>query len=175
MIIGVGTTSDLKLRAVRSALKDLGVHAEVVPYTASSGVGEQPFSYEEIVNGAKNRAMQTASGIQNAELVIGIENGLIYIPEAKRYYDIPAIHIMQIADRKSSVAFGMGIYVPEVFVGRIKNDQIDLGILIQSLNNGGEKDPVNYFFRGLLKREEILKQAIISAFGEIIYPEQYKL
>lgn len=93
-LVCVGSTSEHKLRAVREALDELSIPAEVIGVKASSGVPEQPVKSrenDEILEGAVNRARNVYEFAKNVshiayddvnisvtkcDLAIGIENGI---------------------------------------------------------------------------------------------------
>lgn len=83
-LVYVGSTSEHKLRAVREALDELSIPAEVIGVKAPSGVNEQPVKSkenDEILEGAVNRARLAIIGIPMDRLAqkpiqIGIENGI---------------------------------------------------------------------------------------------------
>lgn len=78
MIIVVGTTSALKVKAVQAAFED----ATVIGVKTSSGVPEQPLE-EETEQGAKNRLSEAKRLHPDADLYIGIENGIFNEPYLK--------------------------------------------------------------------------------------------
>jgi inosine/xanthosine triphosphatase len=80
--VRVGTENRAKLEAVRSALAlfaPAGVEIRVEPVAAASGVPDQPLGWNQIMQGARNRAHAAlASG--EGSLGVGIEDGLVEIP-----------------------------------------------------------------------------------------------
>lgn len=76
--ISVGTQNRAKLEAVRAAFasfQSAGQTIELVSVEVGSGVPEQPIGFEQIRNGARNRA-RAAFEMSNAVLGVGIEDGL---------------------------------------------------------------------------------------------------
>lgn len=71
MIVQVGSTSRVKLRAVRRAFSMFFPRVRVVAASVSSGVSEKPSSMAELVRGARNRALQARGG----DYAVGIEAG----------------------------------------------------------------------------------------------------
>ena len=71
MKIVVGSTNPAKIEAVKNVFKE----DEIVSVSVSSGVSEQPFSDEETIRGAVNRA-RNALKAQQADLAIGLEGGV---------------------------------------------------------------------------------------------------
>lgn len=73
MKIAVGTKNPAKIAAVEQAF--LTYHREIVTVDVPSGVSEQPFSDEETITGAINRA-QAAIKRTNSDIGIGLEGGV---------------------------------------------------------------------------------------------------
>lgn len=172
MKIVVGTTSELKQRACKEALSRLGIDGEITSIKTNSSVSEQPFGYDEITKGARNRAKEALRLIEDAEISIGIENGLIKIDQINQWFDMPCVCILS-KDGKEFFSFGTGYFIPEWMVEKVKNSNTDLGFIIQELDPEAEKDPIGYFSSGTFKREEILTQAIICALVEMSNLQNY--
>ena len=169
MKIAAGTTSALKIRAIESALVRFGLQAEVVGYTVSSGVSDQPFGFDQIVAGAGARA-KAALGESGAEMAIGIENGLVEIDG--RHFDIPCVVVVT-GKGDESMSFGSALFVPEWIIERIKIEDMEFGHVIQDISGVDEKDPQKYLSNGEIKREEMITQAIVLAMNKIINANKY--
>lgn len=78
MIIAVGTTNKIKIKAITELLHDYPqlAHAEVKSFSVSSEIAEQPLSLEEIIRGAKNRAKNAFEACDSCSYSFGIESGL---------------------------------------------------------------------------------------------------
>lgn len=166
MKIAIGTTSELKIRACEKALRKFGIDGELISIKTESGVNDQPYGFGEISTGAKNRAKEALKNVESAEIGVGIENGLIYIEETDQWFDMPCICILY-KDGGESVSFGAGYDIPLEMIDKIKNENIELGKIIQELDPSAEKDPIGYFSGGKLKREEIVQQAIECALSKL--------
>lgn len=172
MKIVLGTTSELKIRATKTALLKLGVDAEVVGLKTDSSVSDQPFGMEEILEGAANRAKKALSEAQ-ADLGIGIENGIIKIDELERWAEVPAVVAVS-SDGTKSFSLGVTYPLPDWAVEDIKKNNSELGFIIQKLDPRSEKDPIKYFSADTIKREETLSEAIVCALIEIFHNEKYQ-
>ena len=60
MKIAIGTTSEIKIRALKRALErfDSLKGSEIISVKTDSGVPAQPFGYAEMADGARNRSKQ---------------------------------------------------------------------------------------------------------------------
>ena len=172
MKIAIGTTSELKIRACKEALSKLGIESELLAVKAQSVVPDQPFGFEQITQGAKNRAVEALKLTENADFSIGIENGLAKVDEIGQWFDIPCVCIVT-KEGDESYSFGSAYFVPDWMIDKIKEENTELGFIIQELDGEAEKDPIGYFSSGKFKREEILTQAIICALVKVIKKEKY--
>lgn len=170
MKIVAGTTSALKIRAIESALAGLGIAGQVEGFDVASGVSNQPFGFDQIMEGSKNRAVQ-AQALSDAEMAVGIEYGLVQIGD--EYFDIPCVTVIT-PEGLQSVSFGAGMYVPGWIIEKIKAEDSEFGPIIQEISGGGEKDPIKYFSGDKIKREDILAQAVAVALSQIINVDKYE-
>jgi len=172
MKIVLGTTSELKIRAANDAFKVLDISPEVITVKSESGVPDQPFGVEQILTGAKNRA-KNAMEIEESDYAIGVENGIIKIEQINKWMETLVVVVVS-SDGKESCAQGLAYPLPDWAVEEIKKENSELGHVVQRLNPALEKDPINYFSGGKIKREETITQAIVSAMLEFINSDRYK-
>ncbi len=85
MKVTVGSTNPAKVEAVREILQDYPylMDAEIVGVEVSSGVPDQPTSFEEVTGGAVNRAKEA---FIDCDYSIGLEAGFVCVPNAKSGY-----------------------------------------------------------------------------------------
>ncbi len=169
MKIAIATASELKIRALKEALRVLNIDAEILSGKTSSGVPEQPFGYEETSKGAHNRLMQCKEKF-DPDIAVAVESGLI--PIGGNHYDIACVHVIS-RDNKESVAYSSGYFVPEWIVKEVKENNTDIGVVAQRLSGGVDKDPLNYFSKELIKREYLLSQAIVLALVKLLHEDKY--
>jgi inosine/xanthosine triphosphatase len=171
LIVAVGTTSDLKMRAVNGAFSTLQNQDRfrIQGVDAKSGVSNQPFGFKEIKEGATNRALN-AIEMLGAPIGIGIESGLVEING--EWYDPPCVAVV-FPNRQISVAYGACFPIPSWIVEEIKKRSSELGMVVQELANGGEKDPHNYFSEKSIKRDLVIQEAVTCALVPYIYQHRY--
>ncbi len=184
MKIALGTASALKIRAVDQALANLGIHEvkklgdlDLFPYTLvaseiESIVAAQPFGIETIFRGAEHRA-RTAREINDADIGIGIENGLAKLDE--RWFDLPAVVISYPRYQVLGRALGASLPIPFAMVDESVEKHLELGIIVQKRIRGGEKDPHRFLSKGVLDRSAIITQAVLAAFVPVISADEYRI
>lgn len=72
MIIAIGSKNPVKIQAVRNVFTE----DEVISLSVPSGVSEQPFSDDETIEGAINRANNCLMNL-DADIGIGLEGGVV--------------------------------------------------------------------------------------------------
>jgi inosine/xanthosine triphosphatase len=169
MKIAIATTSELKIRALKDALDKLGVNAEIVQRKTDSGVSSQPFGFEEMTLGAKNRVAQCKKEL-NADLFLSVESGIA--PIEGNFFDVACAYALS-NDGKESISYSSGYFLPEWMVREVKEKNTELGHITQRLSGGGEKDPLRYLSGDSMRREELLSQAIALALVKLSKEEKY--
>jgi len=82
MKIIIGTKNEGKLRAVSTALRNYSFfdNYSIDGTDVSSGVNAQPIGFDEIYSGARNRAVNAFSKVESPRYSIGIEGGIVVMP-----------------------------------------------------------------------------------------------
>lgn len=169
MKIVIGTTSDLKIRSLKEALVRFGVQAEVVSLKTDSKVSSQPFGYDEMILGAKNRVRQCQEEI-NPDIAIAVESGLVEIQG--NYFDIACVYALS-KTGEESISFSSGFFTPPWIVDEIKEKNTEYGFITQRISGDPDKDPQKYFSGGVIKRDELIFQAIILALTKLFNDKRY--
>lgn len=170
MKVALGTTSELKIRALKLALDKLGIEAEVISQKVESNIADQPFGYEEMITGANNR-VNNLSKILDSDIYVSIESGLVLI--GGMYFDIACVYCR---DRENfeSISFSSGYCVPNWVVEKIKKEKTELGFITQELSGDTDKDGIKYFSDGFIKREELIYQAILISLSKLFNKNKYE-
>ncbi len=166
MKIGLGTESPIKVRALNKALEALGLQSEVLTMKTETEVSDQPFYFEETYKGALNRATQVLENT-SADVAIGLESGLMYITADERWYDMASV-VVKTREGVLTSTWSSGYWIPTQLVEQVKSRGVELGVIIQELAGGGEKDPLKYLAQDKLKREDVLALAIQTALVQAL-------
>ena len=167
----VGTESALKIRAVTIVLEALDSKAAIVPCKVDSGVGIQPVGTRIMEDGARGRVHHAKKLHPNADLYIGIENGLV--KQNGRWFNPTCVFILT-RNSWESTALSAYFPIPEWIVNKTRKQKSEPGEIIKELAGGGEKDPILYLSENSISREELLSQAILCALAPIFFSHRYK-
>lgn len=174
MKLAIGTTSKLKLRAVRSALARAQINSEVQGHKVESGIPEQPFGEEEITTGAYNRAVNALRKDPGANGAIGTESGII--TKGLKYFDIAYCVLINREGKIAGESFSATLEIPAKVVRLINaGEYADAGIAAQELGGVKEKDPLIWLSGNRMQRNELLEDAIFLALiREFLSPKAYQ-
>ena len=183
MHICVGSLNPVKYTAVRAAFKIYFNKFEIYQIKANSKVPDQPIGKDLILNGAYNRAKDALNFLrvkkdkESKIYGIGIEAGLVQIPlAASKYMDFQFCVIMDKME-KITIGSGVGFEYPKFIIEKVLSRNIEIGEIMGTLANNKdlkfEEGAIGYLSKNQIKREDILKQAVICALLPRINQELY--
>ena len=185
--VWVGSVNAPKIDAVRAALAPYAAGARVEGIAVPSDVPEQPVGLEEIVRGARNRAVRAAlAGGSSCDLGVGIEDGLLDLSDlGTPGLDHVNIGCAAVTDgRRTSVGFSSAFpYPPQCSVRAIR-DRKPIGELFDSLwaETKGERAAVpsartsgniGKLTLGVLPRSDYARHAVLCALVSFLHPDLY--
>ncbi len=188
--VGVGSTNPCKVESVRKAFEKLGfTNVELVSLNAPSGVSDQPFSDQETIQGAINRARAVMESIPELDFAVGLEGGVIesssrHGGETSASASSSELDCMfltnwgAIVDVKGNVSVGAGhrVQVP-VRVARELRKGRELAHVVDEWCNGSEihkkQGTIGVLTNNLITRETMFSDVVICAFARFLFPEDY--
>ncbi|MEE3328923.1 MAG: inosine/xanthosine triphosphatase [Myxococcota bacterium] len=184
--VRVGTRNGPKLEAVRGALAafPMDPEPEVVGHAVESGVSEQPVGLKEIVAGARNRAW--AAYEQGAcDLAVGIEDGLVVLPElGSEVMNIGAAVLTDGARESTGLSSGFA-YPPACLPPALERREPIGGVFDRywkesegeefEVSSGLSVGNIGRLSRGALTRSEYGRHAVICALVRFLHPEMYPI
>lgn len=142
MKIGITSQNKLKIDAVLSAYSSINQSPEVMPYSADSGVGEQPVDGQAL-QGARNRIANLLKEADGLDRVISIESGIFR--ENGQWIDRAVVVIYDTNQNKEYVAYSEGVVFPDKYVEtarKIGFDKITVGsVMVKEGYVSDSKDP----------------------------------
>ena len=164
--IAIGTKNPAKVKAANLATKELG--GELLSVNVPSGVSEQPFSDEETMEGALNRA-RNALKETGADLGIGLEGGVVKTPYGLFICNWGAL-ITKAGE--SFIAGGARIKLPEevaqeLFDGRELGPVMDEYTKKQDIRKS--EGAVGIFSNGRITRDRMFEHVMELLIGQYEY------
>ena len=171
-LVAVGSTNPVKLAAVRAVMEQLCPGAVLKPIEIDPGVPAQPLSDDEMVTGAKARAIAARNAL-DADLGIGLEGGV-----HRSTWGALLSGWAAIVDRQGRLGLGSGgrIVLPPVLVESLEQGE-ELGPAMDRLSglNDTRKGPgaVGILTNGLVVRDEAFRVAVAYALARFLHPAWY--
>lgn len=166
MDVAVGSANPVKVDAVERTLERLG--PTVTAVSVDSGVSEQPWSVEETVTGATNRARR-AFALTDADYGVGLEGGVA------RFEGVPGLSLIMWAAVTDGARVerggGPALRLPDHVAARLE-DGAELGpVMDDVLGTDGVAETdgaAGVLTGGLTDRTQALGEAVACAFGPFI-------
>ena len=175
MKIAAGTKNPSKLKGIKNAYqKLLKVDVDVIGVQVPTGVSHQPSTFNEVIEGAINRAKYSIEKVKEAEQGVGVEAGFIYVKN--KVFDV---QVAAIIDRDNNITLGLSpaFQIPPKFVRRIFSEGVELEVVVDNYfrtRSIGEKGGfISILTKGLVSRDELTELAVIMALIPRIWKELY--
>ncbi|GIN88146.1 NTPase [Heyndrickxia sporothermodurans] len=168
MKIALGSTNPAKVQAVIEAFNKIDRDVSVISTQVSSEVNEQPFSDEETIKGAINRA-KNAIKKENAEIGIGLEGGVTESP-----YGLTVCNWGALVDREKPpiIAGGARFLLPEEIAIRLRNGE-ELGPVmdgyVKRKNISKKEGAIGIFTNDYITREDMFLHIMTILLGQYDY------
>lgn len=167
MKIIVGSTNRIKVGAVEELLRDYPhlKDATIMAVDVPSGVGNQPKSLGETVEGAMNRARGV---FQDCSYSIGLESGLMAVPNTKSgFMDVCVCAIFD--GNEYHIGLSSAWEAPKKVMEHMLSEGLDMNQaalkagLTENAHVGSAEGLVGIMTKGRLTRKEYTKEAIRTA------------
>ena len=167
--IVVGSRNPVKLAAVSNVANRLWSGITVSGVTVNPGIGVQPLSDDEAIQGATNRA-QLALAATAADLAVGLEGNTVETP-----YGLFSTGWAVVIDQQGRSGLGSSgrLPLPAVVATAIRQGR-ELGPLMDELigeeNIKQRQGAVGVLTHGLMDRTKALECAVLYAFAPFLHP-----
>ena len=172
--ITVGSKNPIKIEATRSAFEKVFGGCEVVGIFTPSGVSEMPLSFDEMVEGAKNRAKR-AREESDADYGVGLEGG--FKDEAIGTF---LTGFVAVVDRNGTWGYGQGagLLMPQKIVEKVRDEGRELGDVMDEItgskNTKQHEGCVGFFTDNLIPRKKAFEKTIIFALSRFSKKEMFE-
>lgn len=167
-IIAVGSENPVKISAVKNVMQKLLGDLKIHGVRVSSGAPPQPMGLGQTLEGALNRATNALLEVDNADLGVGIEAGLIEIVlgEEMHYLDF---QYCVIVDREGRITFGAGpgFEYPPIVNQKVIKEKLEVGEVMEEITGieklGEKMGAIGYLSHGLIDRTKLTEFSVIMA------------
>ncbi|MCJ8009557.1 DUF84 family protein [Lederbergia wuyishanensis] len=165
MKIAVGSKNAAKNKAAETVLRDIGYQNELFPINAPSNVSGMPFSDEETMRGAMNRAEYCLT-LGEVDIAIGLEGGVTETPNG-----LFLINYGALAERSKEtiVAGGARIKLPEEIAERLRAGE-ELGPVMEDYSKNknvrSKEGAIGIFTHGMVNRDEMFMHIMKLLVGQ---------
>ena len=163
--IKIGSENQVKVKALEECLEELlGNSVNVTGCDVDSGVNDQPQSFQETFEGAKNRARDSFS---DCDISFGIEDGIFKIPETEKTYMNVCVCIMY---NGKDFHYGCSsiFEYPEEITDLVHSRALNISEALGAVgytgnpNIGSAEGAIGILSEGRMVRKDYTKQAINS-------------
>lgn len=163
--VALGSKNPAKMKAVQSAFIRMGLEAEVIGIDVPSGVSEQPFSDEETIQGALNRAKGACSSFDYG---IGLEGGVVDTP-----YGLFLCNWGAVVNAVGQAGIGGGhrLQLPKEIAEQVRQGQ-ELGTVIDEWASGldikKKEGAIGILTKNHITRSKMFEDVVICAFSKFL-------
>ncbi|MGV3465638.1 MAG: DUF84 family protein [Heyndrickxia sp.] len=168
MLVAIGSKNPAKINAVKQAFKEMNMEVEIQPMDVPSGVSEQPFSDEETIKGAVQRAENCLNN-QEVKIAIGLEGGV-----TESEFGLCVCNWGALVEREKSpiIAGGARIILPNEISLRLREGE-ELGPVMDDYANKKnvrkKEGAIGVFTNGQVTREEMFVHVMKLLIGQYQY------
>jgi inosine/xanthosine triphosphatase len=167
--IGVGTKNPAKLEAVKSAFSTMGYDIELIGIDVTSGVAAQPFSDDETITGAINRAKSVMEHPDSHfDFAIGLEGGVV---DTKFGLFLCNWGAVVSASGELGIGGGHRVQLPsvlslELYQGKELGDVVDLWAGGQEIKK--KEGTIGILTRNHITRKKMFHDVVICSFSKFL-------
>lgn len=163
--IALGSKNPAKLNAVQSAFQRMGLAVEIIGVDAPSQVSDQPFSDEETIQGALNRAKGACDSFDYG---IGLEGGVVETPYGMFLCNWGAVVN---PDGQMGIGGGHRVQLPEEIAAKVREGQ-ELGSVIDEWSGGldikKKEGTIGVLTKNHITRSKMFEDVVICAFSKFL-------
>jgi inosine/xanthosine triphosphatase len=173
LTVAVGSLNPVKVGAARLALERAGFDFTLQGVAVLSGVAEQPISLEEIVRGARRRALNARAALGFA-WGVGMEGGVEFDHAGDAW--LLGVVVIVTAERESLARGGQMLLPPRVAARLRAGDELGplMDELLGTSNIKQGLGAVGYLTGGLITREAAFFDCFSRALAPLLHPALYR-
>lgn len=160
----------IKVEAVQESFEHFYGKVKVINVSVNS-LPSQPITLNSTVDGAITRARTALQKIDEAEFGVGIEAGLMEVPNVRRYLNV---HVAAIIDRYKKITIGSSaaFQLPDEITRMVLIERIEVDKAVEFLYGikdiGEKRGIIDLMTKGMISRKELITNALIMALASRI-------
>ena len=173
MLIVIGSKSPVKIEATKQAFAKYYTDFQIEAVSIPSGVNPYPWSDEEMLSGALNRAHGALEAYPGADFVVGLEGGLQRLDEWMMVKQLAVV----VKDGEVGVGVSSGYDCPKGILEQIKPQKESNRQNIDAFF--GEEEilskigPIGVLTKSKMTRTDSSRDAVLCALTRFVSPEYY--
>ena len=132
MKIDIGSKNPVKIEAVKEAFSLFFDNVNVEGFSVNSGVSSQPKTLNEVIQGAKNRAINC---FNNCDYGIGLESGIFPVEGSLTNYLNVCCCAIYNGKKIVGIGFSPGFEYPQFVIKRILQEESETGQIFDEILN----------------------------------------
>ncbi len=174
MKINIGSKNPVKIEAVREAFSLFFDNVNIEGFSVNSGVSSQPKSSDEIIQGARNRAINC---FNNCDYGIGLESGIFPVNGSlTNYFNVCCCAIYS-GKKIVGIGFSPGFEYPQFVIKKILQEQLETGKIFDELLNeenlNQKQGIVGVLAHNKYSRKDFTRAGVIMALYPLLNKELY--
>jgi inosine/xanthosine triphosphatase len=173
MKVALGSKNPVKVRATKKVMRKIYRDVKIFPVKVDPGVGDNPMTEDETIEGAINRARRALEKV-DADLGIGMEGGMV--KKLDRYF---LCGWCAVADKLDEITLSNAGYIeiPDVAVKKVLGGK-ELGDamneIVRMKDVKKKMGTIGVLTNNLMNRERSWEIALIFAMTKKLKPELYQ-
>lgn len=167
MLVAVGTSNMIKVEAVKEAFGHFYSNIRVMNVSVDNLL-PQPITLSSTVRGALTRAEKALQKIKEAEFGVGVEAGLMEIPDTRTYLNVQFAAIID-KDQKITLGSSAGFQLPNEVTKLVLIERMEVDRAVEFLYGikdiGEKRGIIDLMTKGATSRKELITNALIMALA----------
>jgi len=176
MKVCAGTRNPSKVKGIKQAFENFFNNIEILFRDVGSEAPPQPIGLDEIIKGARSRALRAHKIIGQCDFSVGVEAGIFELKGT--VMDLQAAVIID-KNAQESIGLSPSFPLPQSFSNLLLKRKVrELEVLVDKYygtqNIGDKGGFIKLLTNGIVTREDLTKNAVIMALIPWINKELYK-
>lgn len=162
IVIKVGTTNPVKVKAIKEAFEHYFEDVQVRTYKIASYVPEQPIA-REVMMGAENRLQNLKRTEEEYDFLVSCEAGII--EQEDHWFNVQLV-VIEDKNGKRSTGLSPSFEIPKKYVIEVVQTKATIANILDRLFDG--EGGIRVLSRGQFTREKMIHDGTVMALSGLI-------